>query len=196
MGMCEALFWVWNLRSEDFFWVWNFVVTFFGWEILVRTFLGVDKKRNTGFSFLCQTIVSVSFTNYWRKVDAIIIIIIFLIGLFWGLRSGPLDFFWARVKHEGLFLGITISPHSHIPVTNIPEYPPWAYGAQDSAIQLMRSYLQDHKQRVKCNGLFSDWLTPRCGFSHKRACRARYFLTNILLGGLQSLKRGFQWLEI
>ena len=34
---------------------------FFGWEILVRTFLEVDKKRNPGFSFLCQTIVS------WRK---------------------------------------------------------------------------------------------------------------------------------
>ena len=32
--MCEALFWVWNLRSEDYFWVWNFVVTFF----LVRDF--------------------------------------------------------------------------------------------------------------------------------------------------------------
>ena len=25
----------------------------------VRTFLGVDKKRNTGFSFLCQTIKTV-----------------------------------------------------------------------------------------------------------------------------------------
>ena len=43
---------------------------------------------------------------------------------FFGLRSGPLDFFWVRVKPEGLFLGLTISPHSHIPVTNIPEYPP------------------------------------------------------------------------
>ena len=40
----------------------NFVVTFFG----VRDFLGIDKKRNPGFSFLCQAIVSVSFTyvNY------------------------------------------------------------------------------------------------------------------------------------
>ena len=30
---------------------------------MVRTFWGVDKKRNPGFSFLSQTIVSVSFTK-------------------------------------------------------------------------------------------------------------------------------------
>jgi hypothetical protein len=38
-----------------------------------------------------------------------------------------------------------------------------AYGLQDSALELMRSYLQDRKQRVKCNGVYSDWLPIRCG---------------------------------
>ena len=38
-----------------------------------------------------------------------------------------------------------------------------AYGLQDSALQLMRSYLQDRKQRVKCNGVYSGWLPIRCG---------------------------------
>ena len=104
--MCEALFWVWNLRSEDFFGVWNFVVTFFGWEILVRTFWGVDKKRNPGFSFFCQTTVS------WRKkcLEFSWIIIYYyyyyLIGLFlgyvlghwtfFGSGSSLKDFFWVK----------------------------------------------------------------------------------------------------
>ena len=99
--MCKALFWVWNLRSEDFFWVWNFVVTFFGWQILARTFLGVVKKRNPGFSFLCQTILSVSFTKErWTQK---------LCGLFLGYVLGRWTFF---------------GPGSS-PVTNIPGYPPW-----------------------------------------------------------------------
>ena len=38
-----------------------------------------------------------------------------------------------------------------------------AYGVQESALQMMRSFLQDRKQRVKCNGVYSDWLPLRCG---------------------------------
>ena len=98
------------VTSEDFFGGWNFVVTFFGWEILVRTFLGVDKKRNPGFSFLCQTIVSVSFTKerWTQKLSGILLnycyYSIFLIGLFlgyvlghwtiFGPGSSLKDFFW------------------------------------------------------------------------------------------------------
>ena len=37
------------------------------------------------------------------------------------------------------------------------------YGLRDSALQLMRSYLEDRKQRVKCNGTISDWQPLRCG---------------------------------
>ena len=37
-----------------------------------------------------------------------------------------------------------------------------AYGLRDSALKLMRSYLEGRKQRVKCNGVFSDWLPLRC----------------------------------
>ena len=43
---------------------------------MVTTFLGVDKKRNPGFSFLCQTIiVSVSFTKerWMQKLSGILL---------------------------------------------------------------------------------------------------------------------------
>ena len=49
----------------------------------------------------CQTIVSVSFTKerWTQKLSGILLnyYYYFLIGLFLGLRSGPLDLFWARV---------------------------------------------------------------------------------------------------
>ena len=75
---------------------------------MVRTFWGVDKKRNSGFSFLCQAIVSVSFTKerWMQKLSGILLnyynyynyYYFFLNNwTFLGLRSGPLDFFWARV---------------------------------------------------------------------------------------------------
>ena len=38
-----------------------------------------------------------------------------------------------------------------------------AYGLQEPALQLIRSYLQNHKQRVKCNDMCSSWLHLRCG---------------------------------
>ena len=38
-----------------------------------------------------------------------------------------------------------------------------AYGLQDSAINLIRSYLSDRLQRVKCNDTYSDYLPIRCG---------------------------------
>ena len=38
-----------------------------------------------------------------------------------------------------------------------------AYGLSESAIQLVRSYLCERKQRVKCNSTYSDWLPVRCG---------------------------------
>ena len=51
----------------------------------MRTFLRLDKKRNPGFSFLCQTIVSGILLNYYYY---------FFNWAFFELRSGPLDFFW------------------------------------------------------------------------------------------------------
>ena len=44
---------------------------------------------------------------------------------FFRLHSGPLDFFVSSFSLIGLFLGVQIWPHSHLPITNIPEYPPW-----------------------------------------------------------------------
>ena len=64
---------------------------------MVRTFLGVDKKRNPGFSFLCQTIVSVSFTKerWTQKLSGLLMnyYYYFFNWTFFGLHSGPLDFF-------------------------------------------------------------------------------------------------------
>ena len=41
-----------------------------------------------------------------------------------------------------------------------------AYGLDDSSLGLARSYLRDRKQRVSCNGVYSDWLPIQCGVPH------------------------------
>ena len=46
----------------------------------------------------------------WNSLE-LLLLLLFFNWTFFGLRSGPLDFFGSG------------SPHSHIPVTNIPEYP-------------------------------------------------------------------------
>ena len=38
-----------------------------------------------------------------------------------------------------------------------------AYGVQELALQLLRSYLHGRKQRVICNNKCSSWSTVRCG---------------------------------
>ena len=82
---------------SDFFWVRDFGKDFF-WGGG-----GVDKKRNPGFSFLIQTIVSVAFTKerLMQKLSGILLdyyyYYYYFNWTFFGLRSGPLDFFWARV---------------------------------------------------------------------------------------------------
>ena len=38
-----------------------------------------------------------------------------------------------------------------------------AYGVSGPAIQLIRSFLQQRHQRVRCNNVFSDWLPVHCG---------------------------------
>ena len=38
-----------------------------------------------------------------------------------------------------------------------------AYGVQEPALQLLRSYLHGRKQRVMCNNKCSSWSTVRCG---------------------------------
>ena len=63
-----------------------------------KDFFGVDKKRNPVFSFLCQTIVSVSFTKerWTQKLSGILLNYFYYYFFNWtflGLRSGPLDFF-------------------------------------------------------------------------------------------------------
>ena len=77
-----------------------------GLKFLV-TFFGVDKKQNPGFSFLCETIiVSVSFTkeSWTQKLSGILLnyyyyyyYYYFFNWTFFGLHSGSLDLFWARV---------------------------------------------------------------------------------------------------
>ena len=76
---------------------------------MLRTFLGVDKKQNLGFSFLCQTIVSVSFTKerWTQKLSGILLNYCynyyFFHWTFLGLRSGPLDFFWPGSSLKDFF---------------------------------------------------------------------------------------------
>ena len=77
-------------------------MTYFWVRDFGKDFFGVDKKRNPGFSFLCQTIVSVSFTKetWTQKLSGILLNYynyFFLNWTFFGLHSGPLDFFWTRV---------------------------------------------------------------------------------------------------
>ena len=43
---------------------------------------------------------------------------------FFRLHSGPLDCFWSGSSLIRLFIGVTISCHPFISVTNIPAYPP------------------------------------------------------------------------
>ena len=38
-----------------------------------------------------------------------------------------------------------------------------AYGLNSSAVDLIRSYLQERQQRVKWNDVYSGWLPSRCG---------------------------------
>ena len=89
------------------------------------------KKRNPGFLFLCQTIVSVSFTKerWTQKLSGTLLnyYYYFFNWTFLGLRSGPLDFFWARVYPEGLFLGRTNRLIRTSPSLIYLSTPPWAY---------------------------------------------------------------------
>ena len=38
-----------------------------------------------------------------------------------------------------------------------------AYGLTDQALELMRTYLQDKRQRVKLDGIYSDWKPIKVG---------------------------------
>ena len=38
-----------------------------------------------------------------------------------------------------------------------------AYGVGEKGIDFLHSYLSGRKQRVKVNGVFSDWLPVYCG---------------------------------
>ena len=84
---------------SDFFWVRDFGKDFFG----------VDKKQNPGFSFLCETIVSVSFTKemWTQKLSGILLnyyyyyyfnwtFLGYVLGCwtFFGPGSSLKDFFW------------------------------------------------------------------------------------------------------
>ena len=50
---------------SDFFWVRDFGKDLFG----------VDKKRNSGFSFLCQTIVSGDAKTVWNSLELLLLVL-------------------------------------------------------------------------------------------------------------------------
>ena len=95
---------------------------------MVRTFLGLTKSETQGARFDVKQLYHEAKT-VWNSFE--LLLLLFLIGLFLGYVLGRWTFFGSGYR---LFLGLTISPHSHIPVTNIPEYPPW----ETSSMQLKR----------------------------------------------------------
>ena len=69
---------------------------------------GVNKKRNPGFSFLCQTIVSVSFTKerLTQKMSGILLnyyYYYYLIGLLLGYVLGRWTFFGSGSSLKDFF---------------------------------------------------------------------------------------------
>lgn len=85
-GMCKDLLGLWNLPWGHF-WGRKFCGCFFGWKILVRTVLVV-------LSFLSQYFC----TSFIHRLPR---------QAFFGLRSGPLDFFGCGFSpiHDRTFLG-------------------------------------------------------------------------------------------
>ena len=53
-----------------------------------------------------------------------------------------------------------------------------AYGVQEPALQLLRSYLHGRKQRVICNNKCSSWSTVRCGVPQEVSL-VLYYLTSL-----------------
>ena len=61
-----------------------------------------------------------------------------------------------------------------------------AYGLNSSAVDLIRSYLQERQQRVKCDDVYSGWLPSRCGVpqARKRISLLGPLLFNIFINDL------------
>ena len=59
------------------------------------------------------------------------------------------------------------------------------YGVKDSALQLIKSYLSDRKQRVRCNGLYSAWLPILSGVPQGSLFGPLLF--NIMINGINFL---------
>ena len=69
-------------------------MTFFGREILVRTFFGVDKSETQGLGFYVKQYYCIMM----QKLFGILLNYYYFFNwTFLGLCSGPLDFFWVRV---------------------------------------------------------------------------------------------------
>ena len=57
-----------------------------------------------------------------------------------------------------------------------------AYGFTDQALELMRNYLQDRRQRVKLDDIYSDWKPVKVGFPQDSLLGPLYF--NICINNL------------
>ena len=80
---------------SDFFWVRDFGKDFFG---------GLTKSETQGSDFYVKQLYQFHFTNvnymeWTQKLSGILLnyYYYYFNWTFFGLRSGPLDFFWARV---------------------------------------------------------------------------------------------------
>ena len=62
-----------------------------------------------------------------------------------------------------------------------------AYGLQINALMLIKSYLFKRSQRVKCNGVFSDWLTLKCGVPQGSLLDPYYLMfSSMILTGMST----------
>ena len=73
----------------------------------------------------------------------------------------------STILHILILNGRALSVHYHRLATgfsqNLLHAKLRAYGVGEEAIDFLHSYLSDRKQRVKVNGVFSDWLPVYCG---------------------------------
>ena len=73
----------------------------------------------------------------------------------------------STILHILILNGLALSVHYHRLVTrfsqNFIHAKLRAYGVGEEAIDFLHSYFSGRKQRVKVNGVFSDWLPVYCG---------------------------------